>query len=211
MLVLAIDTSTSTVVTGLVEDGKSVGESILENCRDHNEQLVAATQRALSAAAKQFSDVDAVVVGAGPGPFTGLRVGMATGLAFADALGIPVYGVCSLDAIGVQLPGKALVCTDARRKEVYWARYEDGARVAGPEVSAYADISTAGFDAVNMPESVRTHLAGTHDLYPTPVALVGLVDFSVAPEPLIPLYLRRPDAKEPASKPKSPAIPDVQL
>lgn len=208
---LAIDTSTSTVVTGVVEDGHSVGETILLQCRDHNEQLVVATQRALQQAGKTFQDLDAVVVGVGPGPFTGLRVGMATGAAFADALGIPVYGVCSLDAMATQLPGKALVTSDARRREVYWATYEDGKRTSGPEVNAYADVPTDGFDSVNVPSNLSAHLSGTHDVYPTPESLVSLVDFSSSPEKLTPLYLRRPDAKEPAAKPKSSAIPDVQL
>lgn len=211
VLVLAIDTSTATVVTGLVSDGDVIGETILPDCRDHNEQLVAATQRALQAANKSFQDLDAVVVGTGPGPFTGLRVGMATGAAFADALGIPVYGVCSLDAIAAQLTGKVLVTSDARRREVYWAVYHNGERISGPEVSPYAEVDPHGFDAVNVPKNLREFLPGTHDLYPTPDALVSLADFSVDPGPLQPLYLRRPDAKEPAAKPKSPAIPDIDL
>lgn len=211
MLVLAIDTSTSTVVTGVVEDGRTIGETILENCRDHNEQLVPATQAALKQAGKTFQDVDAVVVGAGPGPFTGLRVGMATGAAFADALGVPVYGVCSLDAIAAQIPGKALVTSDARRREVYWATYQDGARTSGPEVNAYADVDSEGFDAINVPHSLQDKLPGTHDLYPTPAALVSLADVSAEPGPLVPLYLRRPDAQEPKPQPKSPAIPDIEL
>ncbi|WP_156193164.1 tRNA (adenosine(37)-N6)-threonylcarbamoyltransferase complex dimerization subunit type 1 TsaB [Corynebacterium kalinowskii] len=211
MLVLAIDTSTATVVSGVVADGRTIGETILPDCRDHNEQLVVATQRALEQAGKTFQDVDAVVVGAGPGPFTGLRVGMATGAAFADALGIPVYGVCSLDAIAAQIPGTALVTSDARRREVYWATYQDGVRTSEPEVNAYADVNTEGFDAVNVPQNLQDKIAGTHDLYPTPAALVSLVDFAVEPTKLTPLYLRRPDAKEPAARPKSPAIPDVAL
>lgn len=208
---LAIDTSTATVVTGVIEDGRSIGETILPDCRDHNEQLVAATQQALNQAGKTFQDVDAVVVGAGPGPFTGLRVGMATGAAFADALGIPVYGVCSLDAIASQIPGKVLVTSDARRREVYWATYQDGARTFGPEVNAYAEVDAEGFDAVNVPHNLQDKIAGTHDVYPTPAALVSLVDFTREPEKLTPLYLRRPDAKEPKPQPKSPAIPDITL
>lgn len=211
VLVLAIDTSTATVVTGVVSDGQIIGETILRDCRDHNEQLVAATQQALKQAGKTFQDLDAVVVGAGPGPFTGLRVGMATGAAFADALGIPVYGVCSLDAMAAQIPGKVLVTSDARRREVYWATYVDGVRTSEPDVSAYVDVDTDGFDAVNVPQHLRDKIPGTHDVYPTPAALVSLVDFTREPEKLTPLYLRRPDAKEPAAQPKSPAIPDVEL
>lgn len=213
VLVLAIDSATPTVVAGIVdsESGEVLGETILENCRDHNEQLVPATQAALKQAAKSFADLDAIVVGAGPGPFTGLRVGMATGAAFADALGIPVYGVCSLDAIAAQIPGKVLVTSDARRREVYWAIYQDGARTFGPEVNAYADVDDEGFDAVNVPHNLQDKIVGTHDVYPTPAALVSLVDFTREPEKLTPLYLRRPDAKEPKPQPKSPAIPDIAL
>ncbi len=87
-----------------------------------------------------MADLNAVVVGCGPGPFTGLRVGMATAAAYGHALGIPVYGVCSLDAIGGQTTGETLVVTDARRREVYWARYRDGVRIDGPAVSAPADV-----------------------------------------------------------------------
>ena len=79
-----------------------------------------------------MNDLDAVVVGCGPGPFTGLRVGMATAAAYGQALGIAVHGVCSLDAIGIDTAGEVLVVTDARRREVYWARYRDGVRVEGP-------------------------------------------------------------------------------
>ena len=82
-----------------------------------------------------------------PGPFTGLRVGMATAAAYGHALGIPVYGVCSLDAIGGQTTGEVLVVTDARRREIYWARYRDGVRIDGPAVSAPADVD-AGARAV---------------------------------------------------------------
>ena len=81
------------------------------------------------------------MVGCGPGPFTGLRVGMATAAAYGHALGIPVHGVCSLDAIGIEhRTGEVLVVTDARRREVYWARYRDGVRVDGPAVNAPADV-----------------------------------------------------------------------
>jgi tRNA threonylcarbamoyl adenosine modification protein YeaZ len=129
-------------------------------------------------------DLSAVVVGCGPGPFTGLRVGMATAAAYGHALGIPVRGVCSLDAIGIEMTGEVLVVTDARRREVYWARYRDGVRVDGPNVNAPADVPGAA-EALERPP-----------VYPTAAGLVRAVaDWSAEPEPLIPLYLRRPDAK----------------
>ena len=95
-----------------------------------------------------MADLDAVVVGCGPGPFTGLRAGMATAAAYGHALDIPVHGVCSLDAIGVRTTGDTLVVTDARRREVYWARYRDGVRTDGPAVNAPADVDPGSARAV---------------------------------------------------------------
>ncbi|WP_047239590.1 tRNA (adenosine(37)-N6)-threonylcarbamoyltransferase complex dimerization subunit type 1 TsaB [Corynebacterium epidermidicanis] len=212
MLVLAIDSATPTVVAGVVDSDTDevLGETILENCRDHNEQLVPATQAALNKAGKTFQDIHAIVVGTGPGPFTGLRVGMATAAAFGDALGIPVHGVCSLDAIAVQIPAEQkVVAIDARRREAYWARYE-GERVGEPQVTPYDQVPRVG--EMNAPANLAEHFPeATHDLYPTPLALVQVASLGEQPGPLQPLYLRRPDAKEPKPKPKSPAIPDVQL
>ena len=92
------------------------------------ERLTPNVLAALSDAGLGMADLGAVVTGCGPGPFTGLRVGMATAAAFGHALGLPVFGVCSLDAIGIDTTGEVLVVTDARRREVYWARYRDGTR-----------------------------------------------------------------------------------
>jgi len=139
---------------------------------------------ALADAGLTVADLDAVVVGCGPGPFTGLRVGMATAAAYGHALGIPVHGVCSLDAIGIDTAGDALVVTDARRREVYWARYRDGVRVEGPAVNAPADVRGAEQELTRPP------------VYPTVSGLVRAVaDWAAEPAPLVPLYLRRPDAK----------------
>lgn len=214
MLVLAIDTSTPTVVAGLVRDGATLAQRIAPDCRHHNETLVPAIQQCLDEAGVMFAQLDAVVVGCGPGPFTGLRVGMATGAALADALRIPAFGVCSLDAIAQGIDAASvLVTTDARRREVYWARYEQGRRVAGPAVAAPNELVEPA-EVVNAP----AHLAGAIpavgvrvDSHPTPATLVAAVDFAAPPAPLVPLYLRRPDAKEPKAKPKSPAVPDVVI
>jgi hypothetical protein len=106
---------------------------------DNSGQVAVAAEAGLT-----LAEVDAVVVGCGPGPFTGLRVGMATAAAFGHALEVPVHGVCSLDAIGNQTSGEVLVVTDARRREVYWARYRDGVRVDGPDVAAAVDVTLLG-------------------------------------------------------------------
>jgi len=130
-----------------------------------------------------MGDIDAVVVGCGPGPFTGLRIGMATAAAFGHALGIPVYGVCSLDAIGGQTTGEVLVVTDARRREVYWARYRDGVRTDGPGVGAMSAVGVDGAELVV-------------DAQPSPAGLLAAVsNWEAESLPLVPLYLRRPDAK----------------
>jgi tRNA threonylcarbamoyl adenosine modification protein YeaZ len=154
------------------------------DARAHAEQLTPNVLGALTDSGLTVNDLSAVVVGCGPGPFTGLRVGMATAAAYGHALGIPVHGVCSLDAIGIYTAGDALVVTDARRREVYWARYRDGVRIEGPNVNAPADVPGA-------PEALERP-----PVYPTAAGLVRAVaDWSAEPEPLIPLYLRRPDAK----------------
>jgi tRNA threonylcarbamoyl adenosine modification protein YeaZ len=145
-----------------------------------------------------MADLDAVVVGCGPGPFTGLRVGMATASAYGHALGIPVYGVCSLDAIGGQTSGQVLVVTDARRREIYWARYRDGVRTEGPAVSAPADVDPGpAQSAAGSPEHAALFgLPCVEPLYPGSAGLIAAVsDWSQPPAALVPLYLRRPDAK----------------
>jgi tRNA threonylcarbamoyl adenosine modification protein YeaZ len=185
-LILAIDTATPAVTAGVVNlDGAEVlAERVTVDARAHAEQLTPNVLAALADARLTVNDLTAVVVGCGPGPFTGLRVGMATAAAYGHALGIPVHGVCSLDAIGVHTTGDALVVTDARRHEVYWARYRDGARIDGPAVNKPADVAGAE-DALGRPP-----------VYPTAAGLVRAVtDWAVEPAPVLPLYLRRPDAK----------------
>jgi tRNA threonylcarbamoyl adenosine modification protein YeaZ len=121
---------------------------------------------------------------------------MATAAAYAHALGIPVYGVCSLDAIGVDTTGEVLVVTDARRREVYWARYRDGVRVDGPDVSSPADVPADAAAVAGSPEHTALFdLQRLAPTYPTASGLVRAVDWDAPPAPLIPLYLRRPDAK----------------
>jgi tRNA threonylcarbamoyl adenosine modification protein YeaZ len=111
----------------------------------------------------------------GPGPFTGLRVGIAFAQSFALARAIPVRGVCSLDAIAAQIKETDFIITvDARRKEVYWARYVNGVRVGQPAVNFPADVTGATIHA---------------DLYPDLNSLVNL-----AGDITEPIYLRRPDA-----------------
>jgi tRNA threonylcarbamoyl adenosine modification protein YeaZ len=196
-LVLAIDTSTPAVTAGVVTDGALLAERVSLDARAHAERITPNVLAALAEAGRSMADLDAVVVGCGPGPFTGLRVGMATASAYGHALGIPVYGVCSLDAIGGQTSGEALVVTDARRREIYWARYRDGVRIDGPAVSAPADVDPGPAESVaGSPDHAALFgLPCVEPRYPNSVGLVAAVtDWSQAPAALVPLYLRRPDA-----------------
>lgn len=225
MLVLAVDTATPAVTSGLVRLGRdgsypeTVTARVTENARAHAEVLTPQILECLAAAGHTPADLDAIVVGIGPGPFTGLRVGMVTAAAFGDALGIPVHGVCSLDAIAadvrhldahgsdiVAAGEDLLVVTDARRREIYWARYENDTRVEGPEVRKPADVTAA--------PSLRVAGSATHAALfdvpavdvtaPSPAGLVAVAAEALMsgaiPEPLVPLYLRRPDAVEPAAR-----------
>ncbi|BBZ26956.1 hypothetical protein MMAD_12510 [Mycolicibacterium madagascariense] len=199
MIVLAIDTATPAVTAGVVGHSASgvevLAERVTVDPRAHAEQLTPNVLGALADAGLTMADLDAVVVGCGPGPFTGLRVGMASAAAYAHALNLPVYGVCSLDAIGVDTTGDVLVVTDARRREVYWARYRDGVRVDGPAVAAPADVPP-GAEAV---AGSREHAALFEvpmlpPVAPTASGLVRAVEWTQPPQPLVPMYLRRPDA-----------------
>jgi tRNA threonylcarbamoyl adenosine modification protein YeaZ len=197
-LVLAIDTSTPAVTAGVVAGGRVLAERVTVDARAHAERITPNVLAAIADTGRSMADLNAVVVGCGPGPFTGLRVGMATAAAYGHALGIPVYGVCSLDAIGGQTTGEVLVVTDARRREVYWARYRDGARVDGPEVNAPADVDPGPAQSVagSPGHAALFGLPCIEPTYPGPAGLVAAVaDWSQAPAPLVPLYLRRPDAK----------------
>lgn len=208
-LVLAIDTATPAVTAGVARLGDDglvdvLAERVTLDARAHAEQLTPNVLGALADAELTMADLTAVVVGCGPGPFTGLRVGMATAAAYAHALDVPVYGVCSLDAVGVETAdstGEVLVVTDARRREVYWARYRDGVRVAGPAVCAPADVPPGPDLVAGAPDHVALFdLPCLSPTYPTVAGLVRAVDWSSAPTPLIPLYLRRPDAKPAAER-----------
>jgi tRNA threonylcarbamoyl adenosine modification protein YeaZ len=202
MLVLAVDTATPAVTAGVVrrESGRLdvLGERVSFDARAHAERITPNVLAALADAGRTMADLDAVVVGCGPGPFTGLRVGMATAAAYGHALGVAVRGVCSLDAIGGQTTGATLVVTDARRREVYWARYNDGIRTLGPSVNAPADVDPGDAAAVaGSPEHAALFgLPRSEPQYPTSIGLVAAVaDWSAPPAALVPLYLRRPDAK----------------
>lgn len=213
MLVLALDTSTPAVTAGVVDltDGapRLCGMQAPHAARGHGELLAPAIRAALDASGVRVADLRAVVAGLGPGPFTGLRVGLVTAGVLADVRGLPVYGVCSLDGIGAALPDQPalLVATDARRREIYWARYQHGRRVDGPGVGRALDLALDGVTAVAGPGAELYAETWAELLrypaYPDPSALVGValdrITAGAPSDPLTPLYLRRPDATVPGA------------
>jgi len=215
VLVLAIDTSTPAVTAGLVAlDGdalESRGDRVTVDPRAHGELITPHALEALKAAGVTLRDLDAIVCGVGPGPFTGLRAGMVTAASLAHALGIPAHPVCSLDAIAADVAsGEApfLVLTDARRREVYWAAYAaDGSRTDGPHVQRPAELETTIEVAAGDGALLYADALGVQPIeprFPSPLGLVKAAreGFGKEPAPLTPLYLRRPDAVEPAARKK---------
>jgi tRNA threonylcarbamoyl adenosine modification protein YeaZ len=205
VLVLALDTATPTLVAGLgrwSQDGgvEVLAERAVPSGNKHAELLTPAIRGVLDDAGLTMAALDAVVTGLGPGPFTGLRVGIVTALTLADARGLPVVGVCSLDAVG---SGARTVVTDARRKEVYWAAYDaEGRRADGPGVVRPEELGAPGPFVGDPAFGERLGAAVT----PADVTTAGLLR-AAAPQladpssadPLVPLYLRRPDATPPTA------------
>jgi tRNA threonylcarbamoyl adenosine modification protein YeaZ len=205
VLVLALDTATPTLVAGLADRSEQgvtqvLAERAVPSGNRHAELLTPAITSVLDDAGLTMADLDAVVTGLGPGPFTGLRVGVVTAAALADARGLPVIGVCSLDAVG---SGARTVVTDARRKEVYWAVYDgDGARTEGPGVVRPEELGRPGPFVGDPAFAVRLGA----DVVAAEVTTSGLLRAAephladpASAGPLVPLYLRRPDATPPTA------------
>lgn len=198
VLLLAFDTATP-AVTVAVHDGATVlAESTRVDALRHGELLAPAIADVLAVSGADRRALTDIVVGVGPGPFTGLRVGLVTARTLGAVLGIPVRGVCTLDvlAAAADLPGPFVVATDARRKEVFWASYADRlTRVGGPHVGKPAEVDAAGpvvgRGAALYPDAFPR---AAPPEYPSAGVLAGLVARGevdvVTPDPL---YLRRPD------------------
>lgn len=213
-LVLGLDTATR-VQVGLAAGGTVLASHCYDDPRQHVEQLAPLIAATVAEAGLGLDAVTAIAVGVGPGPYTGLRVGIATARVLGTALGVPVRGVCSLDVLAAQWvtgdrppAGEFLIATDARRREIYWARYAaDGSRLEGP--------------AVGPPDALPALPLGG-----PAAALPGLTTDPAAPDRLDagvlaaradrlpdaglePLYLRNPDAAPPGRRKSVLARPRV--
>ena len=172
MSILAIDTAASRTSVVVIENGQVVFNEFRDGAISHGPALPELVQAAI-----KNREITEVLVGMGPGPYTGLRVGITFAQTFAWARNISVRGFCSLDAIAAQITEPDfIVAIDARRKEVYWARYTNGLRVEGPAVDLPAVVEARGIKLVS-------------DLFPDPKYFVDLLQ-----EFTEPIYLRRPDA-----------------
>lgn len=190
-ITLAIDTSTSRTSVAIVDQGALLWHGYRDGATSHGSAVPALVLQALQVAPV----VEQVVVGMGPGPFTGLRVGIAFARTFALARLIPVIGVCSLDAIAAQVREKDdfIVATDARRKEVYWAQYRAGERIEGPHVDLPAVVAALGMPVFGE-GAVKYSIALTDEgQFPDMASLVSLSE-NIELQIDEPLYIRRPDA-----------------
>jgi tRNA threonylcarbamoyl adenosine modification protein YeaZ len=201
MNVLAIDTSVGVSVAVLRSNGELTQSQIVDHGLQ-GELTADLISQVVTESGLEISEITDVVVGVGPGPFTGLRVGLVTAAVFAHAIEIPIHGICSLDAIAFDYAKPCVVVTDARRKELYWARYE-GNRIGEPHVSKPEDLLAqfsntefVGPGAQLYPDSISGRVlelkAGSlAKLFASGSA--QLVDVS-------PMYLRKPDAVEPTTR-----------
>lgn len=210
-MLLAFDTATP-LVSVAVHDGQGVvAERLSSTPMKHGEQLAPLIEAVLADAGVGRLALTRIAVGTGPGPFTGLRVGLVTARTLGHVLALPVVGVCTLDVIAVEVLATAaggdlvdgfLVATDARRKEVYCAAYDaHGRRVSGPSVGPAVQVATerpvAGVGPELFPDSFPRAIAPNRPSAGwLAQAVVGELVELTGPEPL---YLRRPDAVAPGA------------
>ncbi|WP_328495938.1 tRNA (adenosine(37)-N6)-threonylcarbamoyltransferase complex dimerization subunit type 1 TsaB [Streptomyces sp. NBC_00414] len=210
MLLLALDTATPAVTVALHDGTSVVAASSQVDARRHGELLLPAVDRVLTEAGLRLDAVTGIVVGMGPGPYTGLRVGLMTADTFGLALGVPVYGLCTLDGLAYAAGGEAgiegpfVVATDARRKEVYWARYADSrTRVTEPAVDRPGELDIGALPAVGagallypdtFPDARPPEHVSAASLASLAAERLAAGQEMEAPRPL---YLRRPDAQVP--------------
>lgn len=222
MLLLGLDTATPAVTVALYDGGEPLAQRVTVDAHRHAELLAPAIAAVIADAGVARADLTGVAVGVGPGPYTGLRVGLVTAKVLGAALGIPVYGACTLDVIAADVAAGPpfLVATDARRRELYFARYDGTGRLDGPAVSVPAAIPGRGLPCAGQGPLLYPEFLPnvTGPAYPAAATLCRIVAAALArgetvadgpgdgvagggrravllpPEPL---YLRRPDVREP--------------
>jgi tRNA threonylcarbamoyl adenosine modification protein YeaZ len=212
-LILGIDTATE-VQVGLADGDRVLASASYDDPRRHVEQLAPLIRQVITGAGIRPEELTKIIVGVGPGPYTGLRVGIAAARTMGSVLGIEVRGVCSLDVLAAQWLRSVepptddfLIITDARRKEVYWARYApDGSRVAGPAVGRANDLpplAVGGPATLIYPELQAAPSAPVR----LDAGVLALAGSQLADAGIEPLYLRSPDAAPPG--PRKSVLPRV--
>jgi tRNA threonylcarbamoyl adenosine modification protein YeaZ len=212
VLLLGLDTATPAVTVALHDGVQPLAQLVTIDAHRHAELLAPAIAKVIADAGASQHDLTGIVAGVGPGPYTGLRVGLVTARVLGAALDIPVYGLCTLDAIAADVDaggGDFLVATDARRRELYWACYDgSGRRTVGPEVSQPALIPVSGLPAAGegpmlypevLPDGLGPAFPAAASLCRIAVAALAAGDPDKKLLPPEPLYLRRPDAREPGA------------
>ena len=196
-VLLAIDTSAGTAVAVLV-DGVVASESYDANSMQHAEQIGIQIQQGLEAAKKKSSDVTAVAVGVGPGPFTGLRVGIAAAKMFAEGVSAPIYGVGSLDAIAFanSLDQPTLVLTDARRSEVFFGLYQGKTPAGVPKTLLGPGVKKQAELEVQLKAAGHSYVLANTQVSAANLGLLGLAQLAegTANISVVANYLRAPDA-----------------
>jgi tRNA threonylcarbamoyl adenosine modification protein YeaZ len=196
-VLLAIDTSAGTAVAVLV-DGIVASESYDANSMQHAEQIGIQIQQGLEAAKKKPSDVSAVAVGVGPGPFTGLRVGIAAAKMFAEGVSAPIYGVGSLDAIAFanSLDEPTLVLTDARRSEVFFGLYQGKTPAGVPKTLLGPGVKKQAELEVQLESAGHSYVLANTQVSAANLGLLSLAQLAegTANTSVVANYLRAPDA-----------------
>lgn len=201
MILLGIDTSAA-ISAAIIRDDEVLSATSVHAPRRHAELLSTLVSNVIEESGVSRHDLDGIAAGIGPGPFTGLRVGLVTAQTFGYALAKPVYGIPSLDALALTardagIDSELAVLTDARRGEVYWARYAAGEvdPHAGPDVARLDDVDLSGAQVVGRmaPEPLEVPGFDLQDAQATAIARLAASRTRAGVElPSTPLYLRRP-------------------
>jgi tRNA threonylcarbamoyladenosine biosynthesis protein TsaB len=219
MIVAGLDTASPSTVAGVLRAGGHVVEARDDpppgSRGEHAARLLVLLERALAEAALDWSDVERIAVGVGPGGFTGLRIGIATARALAQGHGLPLVPVGSLEALAAGADGTVAAVLDARRGEVFAGVWRDGRELLAPAALAPAALATrlagmeasvqaVGDGAVRFREEleaagvvVPADGSSVHRIRAAPLCRLGAMGEPSERDRLLPDYLREPDAKPP--------------